>query len=130
MVTEKLRVVAVDVCRSRGGFSAIFTGFKDHVHALPLSADKMGQMEFSVFWNDEIKDYDTIRSAWEFARNQEQLEVFSSIRLEVMLFQSEDGKKRGAKRVWKSIHPIALQNERQRARQLTSAEKYQKWRRK
>ena len=42
---------------------------------VPLGADKMGH------------------GAWEFARNQQQPEVCSLIRLEVMLFQSEKGRR-------------------------------------
>ena len=48
---------------------------------------------FSVFSNDKIKNHDTVQSAWEFARSQEQPEVSSLIRLVVVLFQSEDGKR-------------------------------------
>ena len=63
----------------------------DIVHLLyvPLGADKTHSAlkgVFSVFSNDENKNYDIIQSAWEFARNQEQPEVCSSIRLGVILF--------------------------------------------
>ena len=56
---------------------------------IPLGADKMHDAlegVFPVFSNDKNKNYDTIRSAWEFARNQEQPEFGSSIRLGVILF--------------------------------------------
>ena len=56
---------------------------------LPLGADKMHDASkgvFSVFSNDKNKNYDTIRSAWEFAKNQEQPQVCRSIRLGVTLF--------------------------------------------
>ena len=53
---------------------------------------------FSVFSNDKYKKYNTIWSAWEFSKNREQPEVCSSIRLEVMLFQSKDNKRRVVKK--------------------------------
>ena len=56
---------------------------------------------FSVFSNDKNKNYDTIWSACEFARNREQPEVCSLIRLEVTLILSKDDKRWVAKRVWK-----------------------------
>ena len=56
-------------------------------HLIPLGADKMGVSNrvFSVFLNDKNKNYDTVRSAWEFATNRDQPEVCSFIRLEVTL---------------------------------------------
>ena len=63
----------------------------DFIHtffAIPLGADKMGHISnwvFSVFLNDKNKNYDTVRSAWEFATNRDQPEVCSFIRLEVTL---------------------------------------------
>ena len=96
-----------------------------------LGADKTRHASngvFSVVSNDKNKNYDTIQSAWEFSWNREQPEVCSFIRLEVMLFQSEDNKRGAAKRVWKKIHPITLQNEHQCARWLAFTEMHQKWR--
>ena len=84
---------------------------------------------FSVFLNDKNKNYDTIRSAWEFATNWDQPEVCSFIRLEVTLLQSEDDKRQAANMVWKKVHPITLRAEKQCARWIAFAEKYQKWRR-
>ena len=63
---------------------------------LPLGADKTHDISkgvFSVFSNDKSKNYDTISSVWEFAKNLEQPQVCRLIRLEVTLFQSEDGKR-------------------------------------
>ena len=59
---------------------------------------------FSVFSNDKNKNYDTIWSTWEFAKNREQPELCSSIRLEVRLFQSKDVKRWVGKRVGKRFH--------------------------
>ena len=53
---------------------------------------------FSVFSNDKTKNYNTIWSAWEFSKNREQPEVYGLIRLEVMLFQSKDNKRRVVKK--------------------------------
>ena len=56
---------------------------------LPLGADKTRSASyavFSVYSNDNINNYDTVRSAFEFATNQEQPEVCSFIRLGVTLF--------------------------------------------
>ena len=56
---------------------------------LPLGADKTldaSKGVFSVFSNDKNKNYDTIRSAWEFSKNPEQPQVCRSIRLGVTLF--------------------------------------------
>ena len=102
-------------------------GFYD----LPLGADKTRHASngvFSVVSNDKNKNYDTIQSAWEFSWNREQPEVCSFIRLEVMLFQSEDIKRGAAKRVRKKIHRITLQNKHQCAGWLAATEMYQKWR--
>ena len=77
---------------------------------------------FSVFSNDKNKNYDTIWSAWEFAKNREQPEVYGLIRLEVMLLQSKDIKRWVVKRVWKKIHPITLRDKHQSARWLAFAE--------
>ena len=55
----------------------------------PLGADKTHSSSkgvFSVFSNDKNKNYDTIRSVWEFSKNQDQPEVCSSICLEITLF--------------------------------------------
>ena len=55
---------------------------------LPLGADKThsgSKGVFSVFSNDKNKNYDTLRSAWEFAKNQEQPQVSRLIRLEATL---------------------------------------------
>ena len=55
---------------------------------VPLGADKTHSRSkgvFSVFPNDKNKTYDTIRSAWEFAKNQEQPQVSRCIRLEATL---------------------------------------------
>ena len=55
---------------------------------VPLGADKMHDAlkgVFSVFSNDKNKNYDTIQSAWEFSKNQEQPQVCRSIRLGVTL---------------------------------------------
>ncbi len=51
----------------------------------PLN-DDASKGVFSVFSNDKNKNYDTVRSVWEFAKNQEQPQVCSLIRLEVTLF--------------------------------------------
>ena len=55
---------------------------------LPLGADKTHDASkgvFSVFSNDKNKNYDTIGSAWEFSKNQEQPQVSRLIRLEATL---------------------------------------------
>ena len=55
---------------------------------VPLGADKThsgSKGGFSVVSNDKNKNYDTIRSAWEFAKNQEQPQVSRLIRLEATL---------------------------------------------
>ena len=67
---------------------------------LPLGADKTHDASkgvFSVFSNGKSKNYDTIWSGWEFAKNLEQPQVCRLIRLEVTVFQSEDGKRWAAK---------------------------------
>ena len=56
---------------------------------------------FSVFSNDKNKNYDTIWSAWEFAKNREQPEVYGLISLEVMLFQNKVINRWVVKKVWK-----------------------------
>ena len=67
-------------------------GYKNNsnlANNVPLGADKMHDASkgvFSVFSNDKNKNYDTIQSAWEFAKNQEQPQVCRSIRLGVTLF--------------------------------------------
>ena len=63
---------------------------------LPLGADKTHstlKRVFSFFSNDKSKNYDTVQSAWEFAKNQEQPQVCRLIRLEVTLILSENGKR-------------------------------------
>ncbi len=68
-------------------------------HSAQIKWDML-KIEFSLSFR-MMKNYDTIRRAWEFAINWEQPKVCSLIRLEIMLFQSEDGKKWALKRVWK-----------------------------
>ena len=58
------------------------------VDSFTTGADKThnaSKRVFSVFSKDENKKYDTIRSAWEFSKNQEQPQVSRLIRLEATL---------------------------------------------